>query len=76
MKMSDKWDKGADSKRSVRNIITLWSLFTFSTLLALLNGKAYFGIELSQSDNDIQLILVGAFLSILVWQISWYFNNE
>ena len=74
--MSDKWDKGADSKRSVRNIITLWSLFTISTLLALLNGKAYFGIELSQCDDDIQLILVGAFLSILVWQISWYFNNE
>tara|TARA_R110001592_G_scaffold210521_3_gene462132 strand:+ start:41168 stop:41392 length:225 start_codon:yes stop_codon:yes gene_type:complete len=69
-------DKKNETKQSVRNIITLWSLFTFSTLLALLNGKAYFGIQLSQSDNDIQLILVGAFLSILVWQISWYFNNE
>ena len=63
-------------KSGTRNIITLWSLFTFSTLLALLHAKAYFGIQLSDSDNDIQLILVGAFLSVLVWQISWYFNND
>ena len=74
--MSQEWKGPTDRRRSVRSIITLWSLFTFSALLTLIHAKAYFGIVLTEADNDIQLILVGAFLAILVWQISWYFNNE
>mgnify|MGYP003142915439 FL=1 len=74
--MGDKWSGEEGKRRGVRNIITLWSLFTFSALLTLIHAKAYFGIILEPADNDIQLILVGAFLAILVWQISWYFNNE
>ena len=74
--MSQEWSGPQDKRRSVRGIITLWSLFTFSALLTLIHAKAYFGIVLTEADNDIQLILVGAFLAILVWQISWYFNNE
>lgn len=74
--MSQEWSGPRDKRRSVRSIITLWSLFTFSALLTLIHAKAYFGIVLTEADNDIQLILVGAFLAILVWQISWYFNNE
>ena len=61
--------------RSLRGLITLWTLFMFSSLIALIHAKAYFDITIGENDNDLLLVMVGAFLAVLVWQISWYFRD-
>ena len=61
--------------RGLRGVITLWTLFMFSSLIALIHAKAYFGIDIAEQDNNLLMVMVGAFLAILVWQISWYFRD-
>ena len=62
--------------KGLRGVITLWTLTMFSSLVALIHAKAYFGISVSDSDTDLLMLMTGSFLSILVWQISWYFRGD